>query len=180
MIRDAAIALMTDLEGGYVDNPADPGGATNHGITQRTLDLIRAGHSTLADHVVLVLPTSVRDLTAAQATLIYRAVDWDAINGDQLPAALALLMLNAAVNMGEAAAVRILQECLGVNQDGVMGPHTLAAVGSWRSAYLPAQTLAEEYAARCAVHYAMLSGRLMTFELGWMRRLFRVYTLALS
>jgi lysozyme family protein len=172
MDRAQAIALMLRLEGGYVDRPDDPGGATKYGITQKRLDSLRG--------TFLSLPANVRDLTPEQATGIYGAVQWRLIAGDQLAPALACLLLNAAVNYGEPTAVMLLQECVGVKPDGAMGPRTLAAVATWRSAYLPEQTLPEEFAAHCAVRYARLDGRLDQFELGWMRRLFRVYTLAIS
>jgi len=173
MNRDQAIGLMIRLEGGYSNNPADPGGATKYGITQRTLDAVRS-------KIALQLPASVFNLTEDQAYVIYRAVDWDVIQGDALPSTLAPLVLNAAVNMGEPEAVRLLQECLGVHQDGLVGPGTLAAVKAWRSSYMEQQTLAEEYAAHVGVRYASLNGREAQFELGWIRRLLRVYTLALG
>lgn len=175
MNRDQAIGLMIRLEGGFVDNPRDPGGATNHGITQTTLDAVRGRD------LVPGLPLKVRDLTPDQAAAVYRTVEWAEIHGDELPATLAPLVLNTAVNMGEPEAVKLLQECLGfVNPTGFLGPETLGRVHGWRSPYLPEQTLAEEYAAHVGVRYASLYAREGTFELGWLRRLFRVYTLALG
>jgi len=53
-------------------------------------------------------------------------------------------------------------------------------VQAWRSPYMPEQTLAEEYAAHVGVKYASLYARQGQFELGWMRRLLRVYTLAVT
>lgn len=173
MNRDQAIGLMIRMEGGYVNNPADPGGATKYGITQRTLDSLQGKLSGL--------PASVADLTPDNARAIYAAVDWAHIHGDELPGALPALMLNAAVNQGEPTAVILLQECVGITHPtGYLGPETLAMVKSWRSRYLPEQTLAEEFAAHVGVKYASLYAREGQFELGWMRRLFRVYTLALS
>lgn len=174
MNRDACIALMLRLEGGYVNDTRDPGGATKYGITQRTLD------SCHADAALGVLPDNVRDLRPEQATVIYAATDWQQIHGDELPGPLACLMLNAAVNMGEPTAVGMLQDCLGVPRDAVMGPRTVAAVKDWRSPYLPEQTLAEEFAAHVGVRYATLNAREGQYELGWFRRLMRVYTLAVS
>lgn len=173
MNRDQAITLMIQLEGGYANVKGDPGGRTKYGITQATLDSVRpvAGYN-------FSMPADVSDLTPQQASWIYRTVDWAQIHGDELPGALAPLMLNAAVNMGEPTAVHLLQECLGMQTDGVLGPHTLAAVASWRSSYMPGQTLAEEYAAHVGVKYASLYAKEGQFELGWLRRLFRVYTLA--
>lgn len=175
MNRDQAIGLMIQLEGGYSDNPEDPGGATKYGITQHTLDAVRGRD------LVPGLPAKVSDLTPEQAAAIYRTTDWAEIHGDELPATLAPLVLNVAVNMGEPEAVKLLQETLGfVAPDGVIGPATLGRVHTWRSSYLPAQTLAEEYAARVGVRYASLYYREGAFELGWLRRLLRVYTLALA
>lgn len=175
MNRDQAIALMIQLEGGYVNNPADPGGATKYGITQRTLDTVRG------PSFPVVLPATVADLTQSEAAYIYRAIDWDKIHGDELPGALAPLVLNVAVNMGEPEAVKLLQECLGfVNPTGFMGSETLGRVHGWHSSYQPGQTLAEEYCAHVGARYAGFDVREHTFELGWFRRLFRVYTLALG
>lgn len=177
MNRDQSIGLMIQLEGGEANVKGDPGGHTKYGITQATLTAITKQFSDPSGGL-LSLPTNVADLTADEATAIYRAVDWEQIHGDDLPGALAPLVLNSAVNMGEPTAVRLLQDCLGMQTDGVLGPHTLAAIGSWRSSYMPGQTLAEEFAAHVGVKYASLYTREGQFELGWLRRLFRVYTLA--
>jgi lysozyme family protein len=171
MNRDQAIALMIQLEGGYANVKGDPGGRTKYGITQGCLNAERQQDSSL--------PDDVEKLTPDQAASIYRRIDWDAIHGDELPSTLAPLMLNCAVNMGEPTAVVLLHECLGV-QGGIIGTHTLIAVKLWRSNYLPGQTLAEEFAAHVGVKYASLYAKEGQFELGWLRRLFRVYTLAVS
>jgi len=172
MNRDQAIALMIRLEGGYANVKGDPGGPTKYGITQGCLFVER--------NIDPSLPENVVDLTPEQATSIYRRIAWDAIHGDELPATLAPLVLNCAVNMGEPQAVRLLQGCLGLTPDGVLGSFTLAAIHSWQSPYTPEQTLAEEYAAHVGVKYASLYAKEGQFELGWLRRLFRVYTLAVS
>lgn len=174
MTRDQCIGLMIRLEGHYANNPKDPGGATMCGITQRTLDSLQG------KALPAVLPKNVKDLTEDQVYVIYRAVDWALIHGDELPKTLAPLMLNASVNMGEPTAVLLLQECLGVPRDATMGPKTLAALTTWHSPYLPEQTIAEEFAAHAAKHYADLDAKEGEFELGWFRRLFRVYTLAVN
>ncbi len=172
MNRDTAIALMIQLEGGESNLKGDPGGHTKYGITQYTLNSL---HSIIPE-----LPTSVENLTSEQAAMIYRNVQWASIRGDDLPRSLACLLLNAAVNMGEPTAIGLLQNVLGVVEDRHMGPVTLEAVKNWRSPYMPGQTLAEEYAAHVGVKYASLYVREGQFELGWLRRLFRVYTLAVS
>lgn len=171
MNRDQAIALMIRLEGGFVNNPRDPGGATKYGVTQARLNEWRNnGHDDF--------PANVADLAPDHAAAIYRVIDWDVMRCDDMPAPLACLLLNSSVNQGEPTAVRLLQAALGVTQDGLIGPGTLEAIHSWRSPYMPEQTLAEEFAARVAVRYARLDGSENEFELGWFRRLFRIYSAA--
>jgi lysozyme family protein len=172
MNRDDCIALQLKLEGGEANLKGDPGGHTKYGITQHTLDACSAKDFTL--------PAYVGDLTTEQAASIYRTVQWRDIRGDNLPPALACLMLNSAVNQGTPTAIHMLQDCLGVPVDGILGPATLAAVPNWRSRYMPEQTLVEEFAAHVAARYAQLYGSESQFELGWFRRLFRVYTLTVS
>jgi lysozyme family protein len=175
MTRDQAIALMLLIEGGEANVKGDPGGHTKYGITQATLDRVRG--------LFKNFPANVADLIDIQAALIYKTVHWATIRGDELTPTLAPLVLNAAVNMGEPRAVMLLQECVGVTVDGHIGAATLYAVRAWRSRYLPGQSLAEEFAAHVASRYAVLdnaNGNLTQFELGWFRRLFRVYTLAVS
>lgn len=172
MTRDQIIAFMIRLEGGEANVAGDPGGHTKFGITQRTLDYLRSQW--------WQLPANVADLTAEQATAVYERVEWADIHGDDLPTPLACLMMNAAVNEGEPTAIRMLQECVGEVADGILGPKTLEAVKTWHSRYMPEQTLVEEFAARVGAKYAQLYGTEAKFELGWFRRLFRVYTLAVN
>lgn len=173
MTRDDCIAVLLKFEGGDSNNPQDPGGATRAGITQRTLTALRQERAEFASY-----PPSVFDLSQEQVITIYEDTDWVQIHGDALPDGLACIVLNIAVNEGEPTAVRMLQACAQTQQDGVLGPATLAALHVWRSAYMREQTLAEEFCAHAAVRYAELYPREAQFELGWMRRLFRVYTLA--
>lgn len=176
MTRDQAIALMIQLEGGEANVKGDPGGHTKYGITQATLDRLRRNMGYNSG-----LPQNVADLTPEQAAAIYQSVQWPSIRGDDLPNTLAPLVLNAAVNMGEPRAVMLLQEAVGAPQTGNLGNITLTAVRNWRSPYGHGQTLPEEYAATVAFRYSSLDNKnpdLTQFELGWFRRLFRVYTLA--
>lgn len=177
MTRDQAIALMLQIEGGEANVKGDPGGHTKYGITQATLTRV----STQA--LLKNLPANVADLTPEQAALVYKTTDWATIRGDELPPTLAPLVLNAAVNMGESRAIKLLQTAVGVKDDGNFGPGTMYAVRTWRSRYMPDQSLAEEFAAHVACRYAFIDNKnaaLSQFELGWFRRLFRVYTLAVS
>ena len=106
-------------EGGYVDHPRDPGGATNMGITHKTLAAWRGRAVTKQD---------VRDLKRAEALEIYRAQYWSAVRGNDLPAGLDYAVFDYGVNSGPARAIKDLQRCLGVKVDGVVGAITLDAV----------------------------------------------------
>lgn len=156
---DQALAFVMAWEGGWVNHPRDPGGATNLGITQRTLDDWRRRRPDWG------LPGDVRNLRKADAARVYRAGYWAEVRGDDLPAGIDLMAFDCAVNQGPARARRLLQEAAGVTADGVIGPRTLQAVQS-----ATPQTLLREYAARRGVGYAA-TGNMATFGLGWMRRL---------
>lgn len=117
-------------EGGYVNDPDDPGGATNFGVTIHTLrrlglDLNGDGQVSRAD---------VRALTKAQATEIFVTHYFERPKIDRLPEPLHPSVFDMYVNAG-AAAVKILQRLLGqmrlvVSVDGVIGPKTIAAAAS--------------------------------------------------
>lgn len=107
---EAAVASVLKHEGGLSVNRSDPGQITKYGISQRA-------HPDV----------DVINLTPEQAREIYRVSYWTAIRGDELPAALALCLFDSAVNQGVSAAVRMLQEALRVDVDGVLGPETLTA-----------------------------------------------------
>ena len=111
------------FEGGYADHPSDPGGATNMGITRKTL----ARWRTVTPWWSLA-KTEVQSLGRAEAAKIYRASYWDRINAAKLPAGLDLALFDFAVNSGPARAVKTLQTRLGLVADGQVGPLTLNAI----------------------------------------------------
>lgn len=119
----AALRFILVHEGGYVDHPLDPGGATNFGITRRTLAAWRSIKPWWK------LPkSSVQALTRREAGRIYRARYWDGICGDKLPAGIDYAVFDYAVNSGVARAAKALQRVAGVRADGNVGPETLAAI----------------------------------------------------
>lgn len=164
MNRDDSIALVIRLEGGLVDNPKDPGGRTNMGVTQRYLDARNTPNR--------VYPQTVDELTPAIVAQLYRTDQWRAVHGDDIPAPLALLAFDSAVNQGPGHAIELLQATVGTLPDGVMGPATVRGLNAGDPL-----AHAQEYAARRAARYA--AGK-PDFELGWMRRLFAVYTAAIK
>src|SRR6185312_13596846 len=104
-------------EGGFADNPLDPGGATNLGITRATLARWRRVSPWWK------LPASeVKALARPEAAAIYRALYWDRCNADRLPAGVDLAVFDFAVNSGPDRAVTMLQQEVGAVPDGLIGP----------------------------------------------------------
>ena len=119
---EACLAEVLRHEGGYVDHPADPGGATNMGITRKTLARWR-NVSPWWD-----LPkAAVQGLGRAEAAEIYRRGYWVACHAGDLPPGVDVAVFDYAVNSGPDRAIRTLQATLGVVVDGIVGPLTLAA-----------------------------------------------------
>ncbi len=118
---ERSVELVFGHEGGYVNNPKDPGGPTKYGITLKTLSAWRGKACTASD---------VRALSLPEASQILRKQYWAPIRGDDLPSGLDHALFDYAVNSGPAQAVKTLQRCLGVNADGIMGAQTLNAIAS--------------------------------------------------
>jgi lysozyme family protein len=114
-----ALALVLRHEAGYVDNPNDNGGATNLGITIKTLSAWR-GRKVTKDEV--------RRLTKEDVAPIYRHRFWDVVRGNDLPHGLDYAVFDFAVNSGPERAAVMLQRAIGVEDDGWIGPVTLNAV----------------------------------------------------
>lgn len=106
-------------EGGYVDNPRDPGGATNLGVT---IAVLRAWRNRPVSR------QEVRSLSVAEAMLIYDANYWKHIFGDGLPSGVDYAMMDAAVNSGVSRSIKWLQQVLKVPQTGHIDTLTVAAV----------------------------------------------------
>ncbi|OOY22482.1 peptidoglycan-binding protein [Thioclava sediminum] len=112
-------------EGGYVNDPSDPGGATNHGVTIGTLR--RLGLD--LDHDGDIDTDDVKQLTKTQAADIFLEHYFRGPHIDELPRQLRSSVFDMYVNSG-ANAVKILQRLLSgrgypCSDDGVIGPHTL-------------------------------------------------------
>ncbi len=110
------------FEGGYVNNPHDPGGATLKGVTQGAYSSWRAGKGLPAQ--------AVRNATDAEIQTIYREQYWNPVRGDDLFVGLDLVMVDYGWGSGPITAVRHLQRVLGVASDGQFGLETLGAVNA--------------------------------------------------
>jgi len=162
---DAALKAILHHEGGFSDHPQDPGGMTNLGVTKRVWEEW-VGHE--------VDEKTMRGLTPEIVGPMYKAKYWDKIRGDDLPAGVDYCVFDAAVNSGPGRAVKWLQGCVGVDQDGGIGPKTLAAV----AAFDPKE-LVEDYAKR-RLSFLMDLKTWPTFGKGWGRRVAEVQTSASS
>jgi lysozyme family protein len=147
--------LMLKSEGGYVNNPADPGGMTNLGVTKATWENWVGRASDEAE---------MRSLTPEKVEPLYKKKYWDAVRADDLPVGLDYLMFDFGVNAGPGRAIKVMQSAVGVTPDGGFGPMTLAAV----QAINPVE-LIEKFSQAKEDFYRSL-GTFATFGKGWLNR----------
>jgi lysozyme family protein len=159
------VKVTLGIEGGYVDNPNDPGKATNLGITIGLLSQYEGKQATDED---------VRNLTVGEALQIYRSVFWDKCQCDKMPKSIALVVFDAAVNSGPRRSIEWLQHALGVSVDGAIGPQTL---GKLEEANL-AEVVHEATADR--LNFMMKCVDWEEFKNGWSARVDHICKLALS
>jgi lysozyme family protein len=122
-MKDNLIPALRSLlkhEGGFVNNPHDPGGMTNLGVTQKVWEEW-LGHP--------VTEKDMRALTAEVVAPMYKRKYWDKIAGDELPSGVDMVVFDCAVNSGPGRAAKMLQKVLGVTEDGVIGNQTIAMIG---------------------------------------------------
>lgn len=156
---DSAFVKLLKHEGGYSNHPADKGGVTMYGVTQRVWEEW-LGHR--------VDEKAMRALTPAMVKPLYKRKYWDKVCGDDLPAGVDYCVFDAAVNSGPGRAIKWLQQSLNVTQDGALGPKTIAAAKA-----ADPQLLVEGYnAVRLAFLRALPTWD--TFGRGWGRRVAEV------
>lgn len=152
---EACLTQVLRHEGGFVNHPEDPGGATNMGITIGTLSLHLGRRATVSE---------VRNLSRATVAEIYRKRYWKPVQGSHLPVGIDLVVFDAAVNSGPARGVRWLQAALGVARDGKIGPVTASAARN--------QSVPKVIERACVARMSFLRGlrHWGTFGRGWSRR----------
>lgn len=116
-----SIALVFGAEGGYVNHPQDPGGATKYGITAATLGAWRKLGRKAS-------PAEVQALDLAEASAILARQYAEPIRYAELPSPIDYCVFDESVNAGPVRAIRTLQASLGVKADGHIGAVTLEAV----------------------------------------------------
>lgn len=151
---------LKQWEGGFGNHPNDTGGATMCGVTLATFRQYYGEDKTVAD---------LRAMTEAQWRHIMKGGFWDKCWADQIRSqAVAEIIVDWCVNSGVGMLKRV-QGIVGVRQDGVMGPKTLAAINACRAQILHFNIKA----ARAAYYETIVRNRPanMTFYDGWLNRL---------
>lgn len=145
---------VLENEGGYVNDPRDPGGETNYGISKRAFPHL-----------------NIAALTRADAVKIYHDHYWNDIKGDQIISnELAMQVFDMAVNAGTVTAAKLVQEIVGTDQDGAIGRITLAAMDKYPSV----AGMIERYKFLRARHYCRIVARRpesVRFLSGWINRI---------
>jgi lysozyme family protein len=144
---DRFIDRVLDHEGGYVNDPRDPGGETKYGISKRSYP-----------HV------DIANLTRDEAKAIYKRDFWNRIQGERLPAPVAFFALDFAVNSGHGTAIRKLQAAAGVADDGMIGPVSLTAINAADMVGLLMRYAAER------IDFLRKLSKFKDFGGGWMAR----------
>lgn len=109
-VFDQMFDRLIGHEGGYVNDPNDPGGETKWGISKRSYPHL-----------------NIKELTRDQAKPVYYADFWRRIHADKIPDGVAFQLFDFAVNSGIETAVRYFQRALGVADDGHWGPESQRA-----------------------------------------------------
>jgi len=155
---DEIIEVVLEHEGGYVNDPKDPGGETNFGIAKRS-------HPDV----------DIKNLTKEGAKEIYKEVYWDKNKVESLPEDLWHIYFDMCVNQGKSRAVKIIQRAVNgkggsLTVDGGMGPMTIAAIDKSRVELDRVRSYRVKY-------YADLVTRkpdLERFYFGWFKRALEV------
>ena len=147
--------LLIKSEGGYVDNPKDPGGRTNLGVTQKVWESWVGRESNEKE---------MRSLTKANVEPLYKRKYWDACRCDDLPTGLDYLVFDFAVNAGVGRSAKTLQSCVGVSVDGQIGNQTIEATKK-----IAPSDLIEQFSEAKRNFYKSLV-TFPTFGKGWLNR----------
>lgn len=151
MSFDRAFQITVGVEGGYVNDPADPGGETKYGISHRAYPDI-----------------DIKALTLDQARDIYRRDYWQAASCDSMPERIGHLVFDCAVHHGVKTAIKLLQRALKVADDGEFGPITRGTLTA-RDTNETADLLMAQ-----RMLYLMTCSAWPTYKLGWAKRCFSV------
>ncbi len=154
---EVAFAFVIRMEGGYVNDPHDPGGETKYGISRRAYPHL-----------------GVANLTIDNARALYHRDYWRAAECERLAPRLAIALFDCAVNQGVGKAKRLLQHAVRVRVDGIIGPVTRAAINSMDEDVLLLDFLSHRLRSYAKTRNAARYMR------GWSRRVLSLHALLLS
>lgn len=159
---DQALRFTLNWEGGYVDHPADPGGATNFGVTQAVYNGHRIKQGLKTQSVKLITPDEV--------SAIYLRY-WDGCSAGAFALPLATVMFDTAINFGISRSIQFFQGATGLKVDGVAGPITKGKMRSLSAAeqYTVAMAIVDR---RIKWRHERVAAKLSqkVFLKGWLRR----------
>jgi lysozyme family protein len=162
----ACLHEVLHMEGGFSDDPRDPGGPTNFGITRAELaDVRRAPVNTITEDMM-------KALTLDEAADIYRSRYWNISRCDDVPLGVDLMLFHFGVNAGPATSARLLQTVLGTSCDGTVGRQTAAA-----ACRTDAAKLIDDLAQAQINHYRTRE-KFSTYGNGWINRVNRAQEVA--
>lgn len=153
---DNALYMVLKSEGGYVKNPADPGGETNLGVTKGVWEEW-VGHPVSHD--------DMKALTHYRVAPLYKSMYWDKVRGDDLHTPIDYLVFDFAVNAGVMQASKTLQYALGITADGVIGNETVEHANA-----MDVDTLIQKFTEEKKAFYRSLK-TFSVFGTGWMNRI---------
>jgi lysozyme family protein len=161
---DKSLQLVLKSEGGYVNNPKDPGGETMMGVT-------KSAWSTYLKRPIE--DGEMAKLTVADITPFYKSLYWDKSYCPQLLLGIDYMVFDASVNMGVGQSIRLLQKSLGCVPDGVIGPNTMKLINE-----TDVSNMIDKYSAQKELFYRSLA-LFNTFGKGWLARVEQVKQAAL-
>jgi lysozyme family protein len=165
MTFDDAFAFTVGEEGGLSMEPSDPGNWTGGKVGAGQLKGTKYGVSAKA-----YPDEDIANLTLDRAKLLFKRDYWDRVSGDNLSPVVAFGLFDTAVNEGVDGSLVLAQKALGLGADGVLGPHTLAAL----QAVAPTK-FARQFSLMRVIAY---SGMALwpTEKNGWVGRVLDVYS----
>lgn len=169
---ERALGHVLAMEGGFSDDPYDPGGPTNKGITLATFAKWRSVTVDATSRKKLI--SALKQIDDVTVRGIYQARYWQPASCDQLPDAVAVMHFDAAVNHGVGTAIRVLQTALRVAADGEIGPKTRAALQAAQP-----QEIISRYAELRRKRYRALP-HFWRFGRGWLSRVDATEKLAMT
>jgi len=158
-----ALHHVLEFEGGWTNDPQDPGGPTNMGITLEVYAENKGLKLNSRNRGEVM--TELRNIPEALVRDIYFRRYWVKARCPDLPNSIAFIHFDAAVNHGPGRAVRMLQQAARVDVDGEIGPLTIAAVREGEQAII-----VETYSNIREKFYRSLH-HFPRFGRGWLRRL---------